>query len=294
VKDERHYRVDNEPLGRAVELLTAQAYVSNPYHWPTAGAMSDLDAITLDDCKEYYAVHYSPDKAVVIIAGPTNHATNMQLVTKYFGALKPGPKAPRVSTGEVPQLGERTATITAGVQLPVLVGGYKVPADSSADSPVIDVIANLVAGGESSRVYRKLVYEDESAVFAGGLAFGRKDVGLFYAFCAAKPDRDRDSLETAFFHEFERLATDEISEQELTRVQNRLEAQFVFGLEQVQDRASNVGNAALIGGDPQRAAQRIARWRAVTREDIRRVAATWLVPENRTRVWVVPPPRRAS
>jgi len=294
VKEERRFRVDNQPIGRAVELLTAQAYESNPYHWPTAGWMRDLDAITLDDCKDYYAIHYAPDKAVVIIAGPTTHAANMQMVTRYFGSLKPGLPAPRVTTGEERQHGERGATLEAEVQLPLLLGGYKVPADSSADSPVIDVIANLLSTGESSRLYRKLVYEEQSALFAGGLSIGRKDVGLFYAFCAAKPDRDRDSLETTFFHEFERLATDEVTEDELTRVQNQLEAQFVFGLEQVQDRATSVGIATLIGGDPQRAAQRVARWRAVTREDIRRVAATWLVPANRTRVWVVPAPRRAS
>jgi zinc protease len=294
VKVERSLQIDNQPLGRAVEMLTAQAYVSNPYHWPTAGWMSDLNAITLDDCKDYYAVHYTPDKAVVIIAGPTTHAANMQLVTKYFGSLKPGPPSPRVPRGEQPQYGARNATIEADVQLPILVGGYKVPPDSSADSPVIDVIACLLSNGESSRLYRKLVDEEQSALFAGGLAFGRKDVGLFYAFCAAKRDRDRDSLETTFFQEFERLARDEITEGELSRAQNQLEAQFVFGLEQVQDRAASIGMATLIEGDPQRAAQRVARWRAVTQQDIRRVAATYLVPANRTRVWVVPAPRRSS
>jgi zinc protease len=294
VKEERRFRVDNQPIGRAIELLTAQAYASNPYHWPTAGWMSDLDAITLDDCKDYYAIHYAPDKAVVIIAGPTTHAANMQLVEKYFGSLKPGRPAPRVPAGEVPQQGQRDATLEAEVQLPLLLGGYKVPPDSSADSPVIEVIANLLSTGESSRLYRKLVYDDQSALFAGGLSIGRKDTGLFYAFCAAKPGRDRDSLETTFFHEFERLATDEVTDEELSRVQNQLEAQFVFGLEEVQDRATNVGIATLIGGDPQRAARRVARWRAVTKQDIRRVAATYLVPANRTRVWVLPAPRRAS
>ena len=127
VKEERRFRIDNQPIGRAVELLTAQAYASSPYHWPTAGWMRDLDAITLDDCKDYYAIHYAPDKAVVIIAGPTTHAANMQLVTKYFGSRpKPGRPSPRVSTGEEVQRGERTATLQAEVQLPLLLGGYKV------------------------------------------------------------------------------------------------------------------------------------------------------------------------
>ena len=180
------------------------------------------------------------------------------------------------------------------MQLPILLGGYKVPPDSSADAPVMDVIASLLSDGQSSRLYRKMVYDDQSAFIAGGFAFPRKDIGLFYAFCAAKPGRDRDSLETTFFHEFEKLGDEEVTPEELSRVQSQLEAQFVFGLEEIQDRASSVGNAALIHGDPSFAAHRPDRWRSVTAEDVRRVARTYLVPENRCRVWVIPAPRRAS
>ena len=229
-----------------------------------------------------------------MIAGPTTHDANMKLVEKHFGSLKPGKPAPRVATGEEKQHGTRLATIEAEVQLPILLGGYKVPPDSSADAPVMDVIANLLSNGESSRLFRKMVYEDQSALFAGGLTFPRKDVGLFYAFAAAKPGRDRDSLETTFFHEFEKLGAEPVSPEELARVQNQLEAQFVFGLEQVQDRAVSVGNATLIDGDPKAAARRLERWRAVTAEDIQRVARAYLVAGNRCRVWVVPASRRAS
>jgi zinc protease len=294
IKEERRFRVDNQPIGRAVELLTAIAYQSSPYHWPTAGWMNDLDAITLDDARDYYAIHYAPDKAVVVIAGPTTHEANMKLIEKEFGGLKPGKPAPRVALGEQPQHGPRDATIEGEVQLPILLGGYKVPPDSSADAPVMDVIANLLSTGQSSRLYRKLVYEDQTALFAAGLAIPRKDVGLFYAFCAAKPGRDRDSLETSFFNEFEKLGSEPITPEELARVQSQLEAQFVFGLEQVQDRATIVANAALIDGDPHAAARRLERWRAVTVEDVQRVAATYLVAQNRCRVWLVPAPRRAS
>jgi len=294
VKEERRFRVDNQPIGRAVEQLTSMAYDASPYSWPVVGWMSDLDAITLDDCRDYYAIHYAPDKAVVIIAGPTSHADNMKLVEKYFGKLKPGKPAPRVHVGEEAQHGARLASIETEVQLPILLGGYKVPPDSSADSPVMDVIATLLSNGQSSRLYRKLVYEDQSALFAAGLRLGRKDVGLFYAFAGAKPGRDRDSLETTFFHEFERLGDEPITDEELARVQNQLEAGFVFNLEQLQDRAVAVGNAALVTGNARACADRVAHWRAVTKEDVQRVAKTYLTADNRTRVWVIPAPRRAS
>ena len=224
----------------------------------------------------------------MVIAGATSHEANVKLVEKYFKGLKPGAPAPRVHVGEVTQHGERRAVLETEVQLPFLLGGFKVPPDSSADATVIEVITNILSNGQSSRLYRKLVYEDQSALFAAGVAFPRKDVSLCYAFAAVKPGRDRDSLETTFFAEFDRMATEDVTDEELTRVKNQLEAQFVFGLEQIQDRATAVGNAALVTGDPAAAAGRTTRLRAVTREDIRRVAAKYLTKQNRTVVWVLP------
>ena len=294
VKEERRFRTDNSPIGKAAELLSAVAYDSHPYGWPTVGWMRDLDAITLDDCEDYYAIHYAPDKATVVIAGPTSHEANLKLVEKYFKGLKPGAPAPRVPVGEERQRGERRAVLETEVQVPFLVGGYKVPPDSSADATVIEVISNLLSNGQSSRLYRKLVYEDQSALVAAGLTLPRKDISLFYAFAAVKPGRDRDSLETTFFAEFDRMANEDVTDAELTRVKNQLEAQFVFGLEQIQDRATAVGNAALVTGDPAAAARRSERLRAVTAEDIRRVATKYLTKENRTVVWVLPQPKAQS
>ncbi len=288
VKEERRFRTDNSPIGKGVELLSAIAYDSSPYGWPTVGWMRDLDALTLEDCRDYYAIHYAPDKAVVVIAGPSTHESNMKLVEKYFKGIKPGPPAPRVLSGEESQRGERRATLETEVQLPFLLGGFKVPPDSSADAPVIEVIANVLSNGQSSRLYRKLVYDDQSALFAAGLAIPRRDVSLFYAFAAVKPGRDRDSLETTFFAEVERMANEDVTDAELTKVKNQLEAQFVFGLEQIQDRATAVGNAALVNRDPAAAARRIERLRAVSKEDIRRVAAKYMTKENRTVVWILP------
>ena len=294
VKEERRFRIDNVPIGRAVELLTAVAYDASPYSWPTAGWMRDLDAITLEDCKDYYAIHYAPDKAVVIIAGPSTHEANMKLVEKYFKRLKPGRPAPRVLFGKEPQSGERRDTLETEVQLPFLLGGFKVPPDSSADSPVMEVIANLLSNGQSSRLYRKFVHDEQTALFAAGLSAPRKDTGLFYAFAAVKPQTNRDSLEVSFFAEFERLAREPVGDDELAKVKTQLEAQFVFGLEQVQDRATAVGNAALVTGDPAAAGRRLERLRAVGKDDIRRVAARYLVKNNRTVVWLLPAPRSAS
>ncbi len=177
VKEERRYRTDDQPIGRAVEEMSALSFMAHPYQWPVLGWMSDLNAITLDDVKDYYAIHYAPDKATLVVCGPVTHDAVMRLAEQYFGKLKPGRPSPPVSTVEPEQQGERRSTVHAVVQLPVVIAGYKIPADSSADAPALEVVSRILSQGESSRLYRKLVYEDQTALFAGGTAAPTRDPG---------------------------------------------------------------------------------------------------------------------
>jgi len=288
VKEERRYRVDDQPIGKAVEEMTALAYENHPYKFPTVGWMADLDSINLGDVKSYYAIHYAPDKATLVVCGPVTHERVMKVVEKYFGRLKPGRPSPAVTAVEPPQTAERRKTVEAVVQLPILIAGYKVPPDRDADTPALEVVSRILSQGESSRLYKKLVYEDQSALFAGGLALGRKDPGLFYAFAAVKPGKDRKAVEDTLFSVIERLGRDGPTADELTKAKNQSEAELVFGLENVQDRAQAVGQAALIGGDPALAAKRLDEVRKVSIEDVRRVVTSYLDAQHRTVVWLVP------
>jgi zinc protease len=294
VKEERRFRVDSQPIGQAVEEMTAVAYEAHPYQWPTLGWMSDLDAITLEDAKDYYAIHYAPDKATVVVCGPVAHADVMKTVQKYFGGLKPGKPSPPVPTVEPEQKGERRSTVKGLVQLPVVIAGYKVPPDSSTETAALEMVSRILSQGESSRLYQKLVYEDQSALFAGGLALGRKDPGLFYAFAAVKPGKDRKAVEDTLFAVIDRLGRDGPTAEEIQKAKNQAEADLVFGLEGVEDRAQAVGQAALITGDAKAAARRLDALRAVTAEDIRRVVTTLLIADHRTVVWVIPGERSGS
>jgi len=290
----RRQTVDGSPAARGLELLTSLAYDSSPYRWPTLGWPQDVTALTLEDVKDYYATHYTPDKALVVIAGPTTHAANVRLVEKWFGGLKAGPKAPRVAEDERPQFGQRQGTLEAETPVPILLLGYKSPADSSADGPVMDVIARIVSGGPASRLSKNLVEGAQSAYFATAFQAGRKDVGLFYAAAGLKSGHERDSLAAGLENVLESLAHDPVSEDELARAQNQLETQFWFGLDTMQDRASAIAGATLIDGDPAALARRIGRWRAVTSADVLRVARAYFRPQHRTLVWVQQPSRSGS
>ncbi|HKA25669.1 MAG TPA: pitrilysin family protein [Candidatus Eisenbacteria bacterium] len=288
VKEERRYRVDSQPIGQAIEEMTALAYMAHPYHWPTLGWPSDLDAISLDDVKSYYAIHYAPDKATIVVCGPVTHEQVMKVVEKYFGSLKPGLPSPPVVTVEPVQEGERRSEVQAIVQLPIVIAGYKVPPDSSSDTPAIEVANRILSNGESSRLYKKLVYEDQSALFAGGFTLGRKNPGLFYAFAAVKPGKDRKAVEDTLFHVIDDLGHNGPTDEELTKAKNQAESELLFGLEGVEDRASAVGQAALITGDVKAASRQLDEVRKVTVDDVRRVVATYLQPTQRTLVWLVP------
>jgi zinc protease len=294
VKEERRYRVDNQPIGRAVEEMTALAFERHPYHWPTLGWMKDLDAITLEDVKAYYAIHYAPDKATVIVAGPLPHEQVEKVVERYFGKLKRGKKAPALTEVEPEQATERRKVVNAITQLPVVIAGYKVPADRSPDTPALEVASRILSQGQSSRLYEKLVYEDQSALFAGGLTRGSKDPSLFYAFAAVKPGKDRQAVEDSLFAVIERLGHQGPTAEELSKARNQMESELVFGLEEVQGRAEAIGTATLITGDPGAAARRLEQTRAVTAADVQRVISTYLVPQRRTVVWLVPQERSGS
>ena len=288
VKEERRYRVDSQPIGQAIEEMTALAFTTHPYHWPTLGWPADLDSINLADVKDYYAIHYAPDKATIVVCGPVTHDQVMKIVKKYFGPLKPGRPSPPVNVVEPKQTAERRSIKQAVVQLPILIAGYKVPPDSSSDTPALEVVNRILSQGESSRLYRKLVYDDQSALFAGGFTLGRKNPGLFYAFTAVKPGKDRQAVEDTMFSVIERLGKDGPTAEELTKAKNQAESELIFGLESVEDRATAVGTAAVITGDDHAAARQLDEVRRVTAADVRRVVSEYLQPSGRTVVWLVP------
>jgi predicted Zn-dependent peptidase len=288
VKEERRYRVDSQPVGQAIEEMTALAFTKHPYHWPTLGWPADLDSISLADVKSYYAIHYAPDKATIVVCGPVKHDDVMKVVKKYFGSLKPGLPSPPVDVVEPVQDAERRLVKPAVVQLPILIAGYKVPPDSSTDTPVLEVANRILSQGESSRLYTKLVYDDQSALFAGGFTLGRKNPGLFYTFAAVKPGKDSQAVEDTMFSVIDRLGKDGPSAEELTKAKNQAESELVFGLESVEDRATAVGQSALITGNPNAASKELDEVRKVTAADVRRVVAEYLRPSGRTVVWLVP------
>ncbi len=294
VKEERRLRTDNVPTGKAVEELMATIYKAHPYGWPVVGWMSDLDAITLQDCKDYFRINYAPNNVVVVVAGDTTPPEVKKLVTKAFGRWKKQPPSPPVVTVEPPQQGERRVTLRIPAQSPLIMGGYHIPAAGHADLAVLDVISRILSDGKSSRLYQRLVYTDQTAVAAAGGVFKQQQPGVFYAYASVKPGEDPKKVEDAFFAEVERLKNEPLKDEELNKAKNQLESSYVFGLKRVHALASTVAESYIMEGSVDAFKTRVERWRVVTADDVRRVARAYFSVDNRTVVTLIPESTNAT
>jgi zinc protease len=285
---ERRAQIDAQPLGYALEALIAASFDTHPYRWLTLGMTADVETISLEDVEDYYAIHYAPDKATIVVCGPVTHAQVMKVVKKHFGRLKKGREAPPITDEGEAQTEERRVQLESRIQVPLLIAGYRSPPESNPDSQILELANRILVQGSSSRLHHRLVTQEGLSIFTGGASRGRKDPGLFYVFAAGRPGVEREALETAVFDEIGELAGAGPTEAELARIKQQAESEHLLRVENAEGRAQVVGQAALIAGDDGAANGRIEIIRKTTAEDIQRVVREYLIPSHRTVVWLVP------
>jgi zinc protease len=289
VEEEKRLRVDNDPIGKAIEKFRTLAYQKHPYNWTPIGTIEDLERVTPADCQRFYDTYYQPNNATVIIVGDVEEAAVRALVDKHFGPIPRGPEPPRDYPTEPPQEAMRSETMNVEVQIPVVVGGYHIPKAAHPDVPALEVLATILSGGESSRLHQRLVRKEHLALAAGGLTQALEDPGLFLVYAAYLPDRDAALVQKVLSEEVARAREQPVTRDELDKAKNQLAAGFVFGLQTVDGIAQALGSARYVEGDWRRFVEGATRYLAVTAEDVQRVAKAYLVDRNLTRVTLAPP-----
>ena len=288
VKEERRYRVDEDNFGVLYEQLHATAFQAHPYSWSVVGWMSDLDAITVEDCMEYYRINYAPNNVTVVIVGDFHTPDAVKLVEKYYGKI-PAQEAPfPVSTVEPPQKGERVVYVKRQAQLPMLLAGYHVPEFNHEDYYPLQVLQKIMSDGRSSRLYKKLVYEAQIALYAGGGLLETEDPGLFYFYLGMNPGYDIDDGKAMLFKEVDRFSSEPVSDRELQKAKNQLEADFIFGMQTNMRKGLNLADYQVRGGDYNLLFGAAEKYQAVTVDDVMQVAKKYLVKDNRTTIILVP------
>lgn len=288
VINERLWRFDNSPFGALYEQLFNNAFVAHPYRWLPIGFRSDIDAITLEDCMEYYRIHYSPNNSFLVIAGDFDPKDAMKMVEKYYKPIKAELPPPPVKTVEPEQQGEKRIDFHRVAQLPALFAGYKIPAGNDPDIIPIRVAGKILFSGESSRLYSRLVYTEQKALFIEGEAMVNNNPSLFFVGAQAVPGVDIKDVEKEIYEEIDRLKTEPISASELQKAKNQMESEFIAGLVSNEDRAGQVGSYEIDTGDYMNIYNFPDKVQAVTAEDIMRVVNKYLVDTRRTVVTLIP------
>lgn len=288
VSEERRMRVDNDVVGSSYELLRSNFYRTSSYSWPVIGWMHDILNYSLSDVQEYYKLHYSPNNVVAVLVGDFKSEDAISKFEKYWGRIPSQPTPPPPVMVEVPQSGEKRIIYKRQAELPYLFAAFQIPEMHHPDAPALQMLSIILSSGQSSRLYQRLVYQEQIARFAGGNADLNQGPGMFTFYVHLKPDADLQKAETILWEEIEKLRNQPPTENELVKAKNRYENNLIRGLNSTMSRAFLLGNAEANYGDYRKILDQIELYENVTANDIMRVTKTYLHPDKRTVLFVIP------
>jgi len=290
VREERRYRVDNSVPGLLDEALYASAFEASPYHWPVVGWMHDLERITRDEMVDYFRTYYAPNNCIVLLVGDFDPADAKAKIAAAFGGI-PRQKPPAAPVNSEPgQNGERRVEVRYPSETVSIDVGYKAPAVSSDDIWALDIVQNVLAGGESSRLHQALVYDQQIALSVSSSFRAGLEPGLFEFYVEMKPGHSAAEAEKALYAEIDTLANDGPTEHELEKARNQAEAGFITALKTNNGAGQTLGFFEHIHGDYRQMFTAIDRYRAVTAADCKRVAKQVFDAAHRTEAALVPLP----
>jgi len=293
VLNERRQNYENRPYGLAGMALVAELYpAEHPYHWLTIGAAEDLRAAHVDDVRAFFQTYYHPQNASLALAGDVDVDEALRLADDYFGALPPGVRPQPVTTpAPPPRVRETRLMIEDRIELPRLYLAWHSPNLFAPDDAELDLVADVLAGGKTSRLYRALVYEQRVATEVAASQNSRELSGYFQVVATAAPGRTLAEVEASISLEIQRVCADGPTPAEIERGVAQAEAHFIsrlqtvggFGGKSDQLNAYNVflGDAAFFDRD-------LARYRRADAAGLTRAANLWLRPDQRVALSVVP------
>jgi len=291
VISERKLRSVDSPFGLVQEQLFAAAYTQHPYQWPVIGWDQDLRRMTLEDCRAYYQAHYHPGSMTVVIAGDVSPEAALKLVTRYFGDLPaPGPR-PTQEVQEPPQRGERRVVFKKVSQLEAIFAGFHIVGMDHPDLYPLNLLALVLSGGKSSRLYQEFVRPGKTLGTEVELApppFSAQDPDLLVVAAVAAPGQSLHELEDLLWASVKRLQEEGVTPAELGRAKKLVRSQAARNLAHNFFRGLLAGLFHLKTGDAKFANQMLSRYEAVTVADLQRVARTYLTADNRTVVLLKP------
>jgi len=288
VKEEKRQRIDNAPYGKIIYRTGVDNHLFkvHPYGRSVIGSMDDLDAAQLDEFISFNQQYYNPNNAVLVVAGDIDIAETKALIMDYFGTIENNAKSNVKLEITEPAIEEtRYATeYDTNIQIPAYIFSYITPKSIEKDAYTLDYISSILTGGNSSRMYKRMVDKDKVAVQVLAFNQANQDYGTYTMGALIKGEPDWDMLKATMDEEIKKLQTDLISDKEYQKLQNQFETSFVQANSSVEGIASSLATYYMLQGNANRINKQLDIYRTITKEDIKRVASTYLNPNQRVEI----------
>jgi zinc protease len=293
VKEERRLRTENSVFGLLEEQLESLVFLAHPYRWPVIGWMDDIQRIARADCDAFFRTYYAPSNAAIYCVGDVDAESTLDRIEGAYGDIPRGPPPAPVPQGEPPQRGERRARIRYPSQAPALLMGWRGPAARDPGAAVLDLVQVCLGVGESSRLRKRLVLEEELAVSVT-ISWGwRIDPGVFFIFAELAPGVAAQAAERVLWEEIDRMAEGGVSTREVARARALLRSSVLHELATHHGVAHALGQAEALLGDWREAGKALDHYARVTPAQIRLATSEVLARSRACVVELEPPPEPA-
>ena len=289
VQEERRLRYDNSPYGRWQEQMFKNLFVKHPYRWLTIGSLEHLASATLEDFKAFNEKFYVPNNAVLVVAGDIDLDRTKELVQDYFGPIERGADIDRQRFVEDPITETiKTSFNDSNIQIPAILLGYRTPSHNDRDAYVLDMISTYLSDGKSSKLYKKMVDEQKTALQVFAFNVSQEDYGAYVVGGLPVGENSLETLTQQIDEEIVKLQTELISERDYQKLQNKFENTFVNANSSIAGIANSLARYYMLYGDTSLINTEIDIYRSISREEIRDAAIKYLNPNQRVELEYLP------
>jgi zinc protease len=289
VIEERRWRTENDQRGALWEALFSTIFWAHPYRNPVIGWRSDLENVNLERVKQFYETYYAPNNAYLIVVGDVKAEEVFKIAEKYFGKYE-SKEIPKFYTTEPKQRGPRRTEIKKEGFATYIALAYRVPKASSEYSPAFSLLADILGGGKTSKLYKSIVYNKQLASSISAFYYGLKDEGLLIIFATLQQGKDINELEKAINEEIENLRKNKVSDEELIRAKNSQLADLIYSRESVVRLGFQLGDALINTENPNYINEYPKLIQKVSKQDIEKIINEYINDDNKTTVIVHPIP----
>lgn len=289
VKEEKRLRIDNQPYMSFQSEMFGRSFSESYYEIPPIGTLEDLNAAEIADFEDFYKTFYVPNNATLSIAGDIDSDKTLELIKKYFGEIPKGTREiPRPEEKPEPLEGEVVDTVYDNIQLPGLFVGYRSPEQGTKDAYAMDMLAKVLSDGQSSRLYKTVVDEQQLGLTVQAFPFNLENSGLFITFGIVNQEVPLEDFTEAINTEMAKIRNNKISQYEYKKVLNQLENDFVSQVSSMAGIAENLANYQVYYGDASLINNVIEKYREIDRDYLQQVAQKYLQADNRVTLYYLP------